>query len=982
MTEHAGLRLITVPYGADPLAALAAHILQHTSSPGEAVIFLPHLAPADRLREKLLQQAAEQGLPVPQSLQLDTLRGWVERHVPLNREVLSGRARTMLLLRFLLDHPGLLSATDPLPLAEHLLALFDEITLRGVALAGGLTQFTAQLAQAYGIGSKPPAGLGEEARLLYNLWRAWHEESESSGRTDSARAYLAKLAAAADHAPPGAQIYLAGFHDFLPAERAFILALSSSHPVSILVHGAPDAEVSAQDYHPDAPLVTLFQHFGAGRREPPAVSGHAEHFTRFIASVYAKNNAAIAERARDFAQRHPHSPAAGRLRLYAAHGLEQEARALELQVRLWLQEGKTRIAVVSEDRRLARRVRALLERAGIALQDRTGWALSTSSAAAALENWLQSLEQNFAHASFFDLLRSPFIWPEVARGELFRAVYHLEQKILAARVTRDLARYRAVLDGVGQGEAELNDAAERLLDQAQHAAAPLLAMLQGGKHYLVTLLNALRESMQRLGMTAALEHDAAGKRLLSEMEHLRAATPQRTLPLAWPEFRRLLTDLLERAHFVPSGDAQGCTSVAGERTPGPVSLLTLEQTALEQFDALAIGAATRDQMPGITPGPPFFNSAVRAQLGLPTPHDIKTVRFHQFRRTLEIAPHVLITYCRELRGEVQQACPWVEAILAFHRLAYHTSLVAGISAPSTPEAAAPPRPLAMPRPACRAELLPQSLSAHAYQQLMDCPYQFHASRCLALSPALEAREEMEKADYGLRVHRILHAFHHGVAGLPGPFDQPVTAATRAAAIALLEEISHALFAADLKTSFAHRAWLKQWLSSIPHYIEWQIARETGWCFDAAEVALTRADLCQPHTLNGRLDRMDRRLPVRRTQTGGDELAIVDYKTGVAPKQQDVIAGEAVQLPFYSWLAGDRVTRVEYLLLEKDGVSSGACVEGEELTGLRDQAAARFVSLVATLHAGAELPAWGDARTCARCDMQGVCRKQVWSADHA
>ncbi len=961
MTALTGLTLITVPYGADPFAALAARIQQHASDPGATLVFLPHLAPAERLREKLAQEAARAGLPVPQDLQLDTLRGWVERRVPLKQKVLAGRARILLLLRFLQEHPGLFAAADPLPLAEQLLDLFDEITLRGVALDGDLEKITAQLAQAYGIETKPPAGLSGEARLLHTLWRAWHEELESSDRMDSARAYLARLAAAAQHAPPGAQIYLAGFHELLPAEQAFILALTENHPVSVVIHGAPDPETGAQDYHPDAPLRALLQHFGAGKGEQ-SVTVPTDDFTRFIASVYAKNGSGLAQRARDFAKHHPRSPAAGRLQLYAAQDAEQEARALEWQVRSWLCDGKTRIAVVSEDRRLARRVRALLERSGIALQDRAGWALSTSSAAATLERWLQSLEQNFAHAPFFDLLRSPFILPEQERGSLLNAVYHLEQELLAARVTYDPARYRAVLSGA----AELNSAAARLLDQTQHAAAPLLSMLQG-KHYLDTLLNALRVSMQRLGITAALEHDAAGKQLLNELEQLRAATPQRTLPLAWPEFRGLLADLLERAHFTPSDAAN------------QVSLLTLEQTTLEHFDALVIGAATHAQLPGAAPGAPFFNSAVRAQLGLTTPHDFKTARFYHFRRALESAPRVLITYCRQRRGEMQQASPWVEALQSFHRLAYSVPLNDGrlddalLQAGAITVTDALPRPRAMPRPACRAELLPAVLSAHAYQQLMDCPYQFHAARCLALAPALEASEDMEKSDYGLRVHRILHAFHHGAAGLTGPFPQPITPATRAAAITLLEEISRTLFAPDLKTGFAHRAWLNQWLAAIPGYIEWQIAREAGWRFDAAEVTLTRTDLCPPYTLSGRLDRVDRR---------ADELAIVDYKTGAAPKQQDVIAGEAVQLPFYTWLAGDRVTRAEYVLLEKNGVKSGACVTDDELAGLRAGVAARFVTLIAALRAGAALPAWGDARICARCDMQGLCRRQVWSADHA
>jgi len=43
--------------------------------------------------------------------------------------------------------------------------------------------------------------------------------------------------------------------------------------------------------------------------------------------------------------------------------MEQEAQAADVQVRRWLLAGKTSIAVVVQDRLVARRLRALLERA-------------------------------------------------------------------------------------------------------------------------------------------------------------------------------------------------------------------------------------------------------------------------------------------------------------------------------------------------------------------------------------------------------------------------------------------------------------------------------------------------------------------------------------------------------------------------------------------------------------------------------------------
>src|SRR5690606_5192269 len=49
------------------------------------------------------------------------------------------------------------------------------------------------------------------------------------------------------------------------------------------------------------------------------------------------------------------------LSLYAAHNLEAEARAGAQTIMDWLQQGKTNIAIVAQDRVVARRIRALLE---------------------------------------------------------------------------------------------------------------------------------------------------------------------------------------------------------------------------------------------------------------------------------------------------------------------------------------------------------------------------------------------------------------------------------------------------------------------------------------------------------------------------------------------------------------------------------------------------------------------------------------------
>src|SRR5204863_6206067 len=69
---------------------------------------------------------------------------------------------------------------------------------------------------------------------------------------------------------------------------------------------------------------------------------------------------------------------------------------------------------------------------------------------------------------------------------------------------------------------------------------------------------------------------------------------------------------------------------------------------------------------------PFFNDSVRRQLGLPTRQDRLLAPLHDFRRSLEAAPRVLLTWRETDDGEAIVPSPWTERLVAFHHLAYGT----------------------------------------------------------------------------------------------------------------------------------------------------------------------------------------------------------------------------------------------------------------------------------------------------------------------
>ncbi len=943
-----------VPCRADILEVAAAHIIARAADLpdlSDCVILLPDLQFAPQLRRQLLAAAEQRGHTALLGPTISTPEQWLVGHVPLDRTVPGRARRELLLVEVLKQHASVFPGSDPWQLAASLVSLFEELSLHRVRIPEDLAEFTERLQSAYGIDSHLPEPLGIEAGIVHRLWHAWHIQLDADNLLDPGIARLQRLAqhcAAADPAP----VYVVGIDDASTAEREWLADLTASGRAELILYaGTPWlAEVNLQ----------LTRLEGGATGEPL----HA-----CLTQVFAHTGEPPAARARTFADRHPASPLAPAMAIFAASSAEQEARAIDLQVRRWLLAGRQPLGIVTEDRRLARRVRALLERAGIDLQDSGGWALSTTSAAAALERWLETVEEDFDHQPLLDVLKSPFIFPDADPESHGSSVYRLEQDIIRhENIARGLARYRRHIDARRERlptgwNAATAESLHILLNRLDQAADPLREFLHGEAATPRALLQALRTSLEDLGMWNAFESDPAGRRILQEWQLLHDAAGHCRITMDWIEFRAWFGSALERHDFRPAtGDS-------------PVLLLTLQQAQLGRFAGLIIAACDREHLPAKGAASPFFNDPVRSDLLLPAWPERHALQLQRFRRVLESAPEVLLSYTREDNGETRLPCPWLEAIQSFHELAWQDSLrspelEALVDDPRSRVQGDNPLPLpaatGYPAPVLPAPRVPASLTVSAHRSLIDCPYRFFTAYGLQLKPREAVREALEKAEYGSLVHQSLEIFHAGRPGYPAAFAGPINSGNRATAIARLTEISRNVFSRDLEDNFEHRAWLRRWLVLVPDYIDWQAQRQQAWSFSAAEQA-GELELASGQQLRGRLDRID---------SGPKGTAIIDYKTGGMPKQAEVDSGEDVQLASYALLADPQPERVEYLQVDGE-VRSRACLEGTDLEQLAVAVRDRLAGVLADMQAGAPLPAWGDADTCRYCDMDGLCRKQAW-----
>ncbi|MBZ0105263.1 MAG: PD-(D/E)XK nuclease family protein [Sulfuricella denitrificans] len=796
--------------------------------------------------------------------------------------------------------------------SAELLRLFDEITLWQVRLPASGEEFLQQLETAYQAQRDSPMQF--EARLVHELWHAM----AASGEPDDAARYQMQLSRLAGEA--AGPLYLAGLKALMPVEQTFLERHAQTHAVHCFVSD--------------------------GRQDDP------EGLPYLLETAWADPDQAAPLHARAAACR-SHAPASAlgqRLSLLGAHGLEHEAKALAYRVGQWLAQGKTAIAVVVQDRLVARRARALLERAAVLVQDETGWTLSTTSASTAVMRWLDNLDSQFHFQDLLDLLKSPFIFSAWDAGRRRNTVYRLEQLIRKHSVVSHLNRYRA-LAGEDEDILELLQIlyeAQQMLDRKKQR--PLAAWL-----------HSLQKSLALLEIEPGLRRDQAGEQVLRLLDGLRQELAPDTALFRYAEWRQWLNQQLEEAVF------------RDESITSPVVFTHLAACRLRYFDAAIIAGADAAHLPGQGRESAFFNQSVRAQLGLPDRRTAREAERQDLIGLLACVPEVCVTWQARKNGEPNPLSPWFERLETFHVLAYGLSLreaggdeaiAAQVDLCEKKDGLAALAMTCHPAPSLPPALVPETISASGYNSLMACPYQFFARHALHLNELDEVAQALEKRDYGEYVHDILHRFHGRYPvvseGAPERMEQA------------LNEISREVFSQAIEADFVSHAWLLRWQAAIPAYLAWQLQREReGWRWQAGEVACARTFGFAGGgqiTLRGRLDRVDRK---------GPEQAVLDYKTqnSTSLKKKLKPAGEDVQLACYALLLETLPQQAAFVAVDEEVVRQ---IESPEpLDELAEASRERLQDMFLAIREGAPLPAQGVSAACQYCEMRGLCRKDYW-----
>jgi len=804
--------------------------------------------------------------------------------------------------------------TDLLPLAQTLIAMSDELT--AALLPSALLQpdsvddrWRSALAQ---LSPRGVTLLSDEAQLVWQLWQVERDARDPGVNRHAALQRMAGQASApltwfAATKPDAIETtFLTTWSQRQPVEQIEIDWRAQAVP-TLYAHSWPEL-LSTDASRPDA-------------SDPFSTAPRLSKDVHPSATLEAVSNGAVT----------PEVTIKGRVALCPAVSMEQQAQSAAQLIVDWVVAGHQRIAVIPQDRLVARRLRALLERADIVVADDTGWKLSTTRAASVLHAWIMLASSGGDVMRLLDFVQSPFqqhpAYEDVAQRK------SMEAALIGAGIG---AGWEAIADAL-VAQPAMRDWVIGLAREAQRykAARSITAWVQ-----------STQQVLEFAGFARAMAEDSAGAQVLAMLAQLAAHTEhlQQTFSLA--EWRALVDLQLEQTVFNAARDDVR------------VMMVPLSASLLRQFDAAIVLSVDAEHLPSRSSEILFFADAVRRELNLETRAQRQTEQLRQFAALLISCPEVVLCWQAKRDGENVAPSPWIERLGLTLSLTDQAALP--LVQPEIAEISLSPQPLQPPTPSAPM-LLPKTLSASGYNTLVICPYQFFASRMLALSPPDELIELPERRDYGQWLHQILHHYHEALRQDKTPADQR---------LALMTSISDAVFDQVVLSNPAALSFRARWLKRQAPYVTWANQQEQdGWQFAFGEQSYERLIEWEQGSVKliGKVDRVDQHV-------SGDSR-VLDYKSGRKRSLQTRIAErEDHQLPFYALLVDPAPESAAYVTIDE---TQPAMVEATDLADWRQALVQRLRDQLTAIGQGAALPANGTLQNCGRCTMRGVCRKGLW-----
>jgi len=764
--------------------------------------------------------------------------------------------------------------------------------------------------------------------ILTDVWPGVLAEEGAIDPADRRNRLLDAQSALWRARPPEGPVVAAGSTGSIPATADLLKTVAGLPQGAVVLPGldrdaADDHWDGLQAHHPQYGMARLLDHLGVRRdavKEWPVPletvlsKGRSGGRTALLRDALAPPGGAA-----------PSAPAADD----ALAGISrvdcptprEEAAVIALAIREALESRGKTVALVTPDRGLARRVTAELARWRIEIDDSAGLPLAQTPPANFLRLTARMIAQDLAPVALLAALKHPLCRCGMAPAAFRAAVRRLEidalrgprpdpgpdglRRALSAsenggeRTPPALALVTTFLEEVGKDFTRLMTAKTAAVGELVRAHAVFAQTLcQGGGE---DGSGDGEDGSRRLWSGDDGEQLAM---FLSELADAAEALGEIT-SAAYPALLdALMAGLVVRPRY--------------GRHPR-VHIWGLLEARLQRADLMILAGLNEGTWPPEPDVSPWMSRPMMKRFGLPLPERRIGLTAHDFTQAAG-APEVLLTRSERVEGAPSVPSRWllkldsrVEAAGLGEHLPTRPELLLWASAL---DRVGDPVPIKAPKPTPPVDVRPRRLSVTRVETWVRDPYAIYAERILGLRPLDPIDADPGAAERGILVHKALERFVE---------DHPDTLPGDPAAA--LIEIGRQVFEDHLVRPGVRAFWWPRFLRIAHWFAAFErVRRERGAHTVATEATgeLAIATAGSPFVLTAKADRIDALVDGR--------LAILDYKTGVAPTAPQVETGLVPQLSLEAAMAldgafpgieTDDIADLVYLRL------SGGRVPGEE-----------------------------------------------------
>ncbi len=543
-----------------------------------------------------------------------------------------------------------------------------------------------------------------------------------------------------------------------------------------------------------------------------------------------------------------------KVRLMECAHPDEEAQAIAILIRQALEEPEKRIALVTPDRGLGRRVVAHLRRWGIEADDTAGQPLTQTAAGRLMLLLAEIIAEDAAPVPLVALLAHPLAKAGDSRPAWLDNARKFDLALRGPRPGPGLAPLREIAE-----EASLGD----WWNEVEAIFVPLLAF--EGEMPLGAMIDALIEAGERL-CGERLWAEADGRALSAFVEELRSAASEMGTLLDARELHAALHDAMDRVSVRPPWGGHPRVAIYG-----------LLEARMSRTDLVICGGMSEGVWPASPASDSLLPPAVLRHLGVPGGDFRIGLAAHDLAAALG-SPEAVLSYA--LRDEAGPVIPSrfilrVRAMLG--ELADRHEEIDAVRLARRIDDAPLAETYERPRPMPSADQRKVDISVTGLDRLRSDPYQFYASSILRLRRLDPLDAEPSAAWKGTAIHAILDEWHKA-GDKPGEL--------------------HRIASQVLDGMNAHPLMRSLWRPRLMAALDWideEIVRLRAEEGRAVLTSEAWGDMqVRGVRIHGRADRIDRLVD--------GSLAVVDYKTGQPPSRSMVKQGFSLQLGLIGLIA--------------------------------------------------------------------------------